>query len=248
MRLRDDRGAAIEPRTTQIVLDGRTIGVSFRRSLRARRIILRIARDAEGIVLTVPRGTSRHAALAFATGQAGWIWSRLALRAERVPFDDGVLVPLRGEPHRIRHRAGARGTVWREPAPDGVPLLCVAGEAAHLGRRVGDWLRLQARHELAAASQAYAAAMGLAYRRLAIRDPASRWGSCSASGTLSYSWRLILAPAEVLDYVAAHEIAHLQEMNHGPAFWALVRANCPHADAGRRWLKRHGAGLHRYGA
>jgi len=164
-----------------------------------------------------------------------------------VPFRHGTVVPVRGLDHRIDHRRGARGTVWSEVASDGVRLLCVAGEAPHVGRRVADHLKREAKRDLEAASRRYAARLGIAVKRVSIRDQASRWGSCSATGVLSYSWRLILAPPFVLDYLAAHEVAHFIEMNHSPRFWRTVLGICPDAKRAKAWLDAHGADLHRYG-
>ena len=114
-------------------------------------------------------------------------------------------------------------------------------------RRLTDWLKAQAAHELDMASHKYATAMAARFKRITVRDQKSRWGSCSSDGVLSYSWRLILAPSMVLDYVAAHEVAHLREMNHGSGFWRLVLKHCPVARDARHWLKLHGAQLHSLG-
>jgi predicted metal-dependent hydrolase len=149
---------------------------------------------------------------------------------------------LRGIGHTIVHRPGARGSVWR----DGETII-VAGDPAHLARRLRDWLKLEARRDLLAASERYAQAMEARFSRLSVRDQSSRWGSCSAGGNLSYSWRLIFAPAFVLDYVAAHEVGHLRHMDHGPRYWRLVLTHCPRAREAQHWLRCHGAGLHRYG-
>ena len=108
-----------------------------------------------------------------------------------------------------------------------MPLLCVAGDRAHLARRVRDFLKREAKRDLEAASRRYAAMLGVAVKRVSVRDQASRWGSCTAAGVLSYSWRLIFAPPYVLDYLAAHEVAHLVEMNHSRRFWRVVARICP---------------------
>jgi predicted metal-dependent hydrolase len=123
------------------------------------------------------------------------------------------VVPLRGIPHRIVHRAGERGTVWTEIRDSGERILCVAGDVEHMDRRVHDYLKREARKDLQKASQAYAEDLGVRVKRVSIRDQSSRWGSCTSAGSLSFSWRLILAPPYVLDYLAAHEVAHLVEMN-----------------------------------
>ncbi|MYZ47502.1 M48 family metallopeptidase, partial [Propylenella binzhouense] len=125
--------------------------------------------------------------------------------------------------------------------------LHVPGERAHLPRRVGDWLRREARSDLEDAVARHCAAAGCRHTALRIGDARTRWGSCTAKGVLTFSWRLVLAPPSVLDYLAAHEVAHLREMNHGPGFWRLVAELDPDFDAARRWLKRNGAGLHAVG-
>jgi predicted metal-dependent hydrolase len=236
------------PKTGRIIVDGVDVPVTFRHNARARRIILRIDKKGDGVVLTIPPGTSRSAALDFAARQATWIRSHLQRRIDKVNFTHGALLPVRGDLHCVDHRPHSRGTVWiEERSGDEVPLLCVSGAEAHVPRRVRDWLKRQARADLNRACEHYASAMGLRYARISIRDQSSRWGSCSSSGGLSFSWRLVLASGEVLDYVAAHEVAHLQEMNHGPDFWALVESHCPQTRTARRWLKKDGADLHRYG-
>jgi hypothetical protein len=131
---------------------------------------------------------------------------------------------------------------------DGEALLCVAGDAPYVQRRVADYLRREAKRDLDAASRRYARALGAAVARVSVRDTSSRWGSCSATGALSFSWRLILAPTHVLDYLAAHEAAHLLELSHAPRFWRIVRGICPEMDRAKAWLDAHGADLHRYGS
>lgn len=162
------------------------------------------------------------------------------------PFGDGTVVPLRGQPHRIVHRANERGTVWTENIVDGELLLCVAGRAPHVNRRVRDFLKREAKRELETASRRAAEKLGVAIKRVSVRDQSSRWGSCSSTGALSFSWRLILAPSFVLEYLAVHEVAHLVEMNHSPRFWRLVDQHCPDTARAKAWLKAHGSDLHRY--
>jgi predicted metal-dependent hydrolase len=157
------------------------------------------------------------------------------------------LLPLRGEPHRITHRQGARGTVWTESDGNGGRLLCVAGHAAHLNRRLADFLQREAKRDLEAASRQFATDLGLSVRRVSVRDQSSRWGSCSTTGVLSFSWRLVLAPGYVLEYLAAHEVAHLIEMNHSARFWRVVNRLVPGHERAKAWLDAHGADLHRYG-
>jgi predicted metal-dependent hydrolase len=236
-----------EPQTIEIAFDGSVFHIKLRRHRQARRYTLRIQATTREVVLTIPpRGTVKEAS-AFAQKHGGWIAARLGRLPEAAPFADGAMVPLRGVPHRIRHSGGARGTVWTEIGADGEQFLRVAGRAPHLDRRVGDFLRREAKRDLQAATSRYADALGLSFKRITVRDQSSRWGSCSTAGMLSFSWRLILAPSQVLDYLAAHEVAHLIEMNHSPKFWRLVQRICPHHQSAKAWLDAHGADLHRYG-
>jgi predicted metal-dependent hydrolase len=193
-----------------------------------------------------PRGSIKEAR-AFAEKHGGWIAARLGRLPAPAPFAHGTLLPLRGVDHRIVHRRGVRGTVWAEVGADGERLLGVAGEATHVARRIKDFLKREAKRDLEAASRAAADRLGVKVKRVSIRDQASRWGSCSTTGVLSYSWRLILAPAFVLEYLAAHEVAHLVEMNHSPKFWHVVERLCPHIARAKTWLDANGASLHRYG-
>jgi len=236
-----------EPQTFEIGFDGTSYPVRLRRHRQARRYTLRIQAATREVILTIPpRGTLKEAR-DFAHKHGGWIAARLGRLPEAAPFAPGVVVPLRGVPHRIAHRRGARGTVWTETDISGEQLLCVAGHSPHIDRRIGDFLRREARRELDAASRRFARDLGLAVRRVSVRDQSSRWGSCSTAGMLSFSWRLILAPSHVLEYLAAHEVAHLVEMNHSAKFWRLVQRICPDHERAKAWLDGHGADLHRYG-
>jgi predicted metal-dependent hydrolase len=236
-----------EPSSIDIAFEDAVYQVRLQRHRQARRYTLRVQSATREVVLTMPpRGNLRDAA-AFAGKHGGWIASRLNRLPQPSPFSDGAIVPLRGEPHRIEHRPGERGTVWVELGDDGRRTLCVAGEAPHVARRVRDYLKREAKRELEIASRRYAEQLNVKVKRVSVRDQASRWGSCSTTSVLSYSWRLILAPPFVLDYLAAHEVAHLVEMNHSRAFWRIVGRICPNTARAKTWLDSHGADLHRYG-
>jgi len=237
-----------EPSFLTVAFDGAVYEVRVRRLAQARRYTLRIHAATREVVLSMPvRGSLREANV-FAQKHGAWIAARLRRLPRPSPFAHGAVVPLRGIEHRIEHRRGARGTVWVECGDDGAQLLCVAGEAPHVARRVHDYLKREAKRELERASREAAAALGVSLKRVSIRDQVSRWGSCSTTGVLSYSWRLILAPPFVLDYLAAHEAAHLVEMNHSRRFWRLVESINPDVDRAKAWLDAHGSDLHRYGA
>jgi predicted metal-dependent hydrolase len=233
------------PKTGEIVIDGRRLPVTFRRHANARRIVLRLDRDRDGIVLTLPPGASAQTALEFAARQAGWIWTRLERAPGSIPFLPGETIPVRGISHTIVHEAVARGLVRAEQGD--APRLIVPGGIDHVPRRVADWLKAEARRDLLARSRHHAEAMDARFTKVSVRDTVSRWGSCSTDGNLSYSWRLILTPPFVLDYVCAHEVAHLKHMNHGPRFWGLVEQHVSRMDEARTWLKRQSARLQRYG-
>ena len=211
-----------EPQTISVVFDQAIYPVRIRRHRQARRYTLRIQATTREVILTMPPRGSVREAKEFAQKHGGWIAARLRRLPAAAPFADGTLVPLRGVAHRIVHRPGTRGTVWAEAGEGGEPLLCVAGQAPHVNRRIGDYLRREAHRDLEAASRRAAEKLGVSIKRISVRDQSSRWGSCSTTGLLSYSWRLILAPPFVLDYLAIHEVAHLVEMNHSAMFWRLV--------------------------
>jgi predicted metal-dependent hydrolase len=236
-----------EPQTIEVVFDKSVYPVRLRRHRQARRYTLRIQSATREVILTIPPRGSLKEAHDFAQKHGGWIAARLGRLPQAAPFADGVVVPLRGEPHRIAHRPGARGAVWVEIDADGGRRLCVAGHAPHIERRIGDFLRREAKRDLEAASLRFAGDLGLVVRRVTVRDQSSRWGSCSTTGVLSFSWRLILAPGYVLDYLAAHEVAHLIEMNHSAKFWRVVQRLCSSHEKSKVWLDVHGADLHRYG-
>ena len=236
-----------EPSAIEIIFDRSVYLVRLRRHRQARRYTLRIEAASREVVLTMPPRGSVKEARDFAQKHCGWIAARLKRLPEAAPFVHGLEVPLRGIQHRIVHRRVARGTVWTEIDDRGQRLLCVAGEPPHVDRRIGDFLKREARRDLEAASYRYAARLKLAIKRISIRDQSSRWGSCSNTGVLSFSWRLILAPSFVLDYLAAHEVAHLVELNHSPRFWRLVGRLDPDFERAKIWLDVHGTDLHRYG-
>jgi len=217
--------------------------VSIRVSPRARRLLLRIDAASRQVELVLPRGVPAEDGLKFLAAQRGWIAARLLALPIPVPFAEGAIVPVFGVPHRIRCEADSA-------APPVAILggeIRVRGDPAHLARRVRDHLVRLAREDLTRRARLCAARIGRPLARVGVRDTKSRWGSCSAKGALSFSWRLVLMPEAVVDYVVAHEVAHLAEMNHGPRFWRLVRSLTPDCAMPRAWLKRHRGRLFSYG-
>lgn len=221
------------------------VPIVIRRIASARRYTLRVRTAQRDVVLSMPARGSLATARAFAEKHAGWIAARVGKLPGDVIFAEGASIPFRGVPHRVVHRATVRGTVKVEAGEPA--LLVVSGDAPHLRRRLTDWLKRQALKELTAAVERHCAALGARHGSVSVKDTSSRWGSCSAQGVLSFSWRLILAPPFVLDYLAAHEVAHLKEMNHSVRFWRVCESLCPRTADAKAWLKAHGPELHRYG-
>ncbi len=227
--------------------------VEVRRHPAARRLTLRVSQTRRAVIVTVPMQCDLVEAGSFLHRNIDWVRERLGSIPEPVPFEPGAVLPFRGEPHTLEftgiRKRGLR--VERIPAcrttPGAYATLRVNGPAETAARRLTDWLFHEARCDLDARVVHHTKSLGLVAKRITVRDQSSRWGSCSTTGTLSFSWRLILAPPLILDYVAAHEAAHLKEMNHGPNFWSLVRRTMPQMDEARQWLQIYGMDLHRYG-
>ncbi len=235
--------SAPQPAPDPVFLDilGQKILLRFRRNAKAQRMVLRLSSKGDGLVMTLPKRVGLTEALRFAQTSRAWIEKSLARQPQAHALTDGSEILLRGRAHLVKFSGGRRGLVAIENN-----VITIPGDPAHAERRLRDSLKKQALVELTAATKRYAALMNVSYSKITVRDQKSRWGSCAASGALSYSWRLILAPPDVLDYVAAHEVAHRREMNHGPKFWRLVLSHCPHSKSSTQWLKKHGRELHRH--
>ena len=224
----------------QITLPGTPpIAVTLRRSAQARRLSLRLSQIDGRVTLTMPRRLPEAEAVGFLREKEMWLRGHLEARGADLHVAPGLQVPVEGIMREIRAGQGRSLRLL----PD---ALEVPGPPDRAAARLQGWLKTLARDRLAAASDRHATALGRPYTRLTLRDTRSRWGSCTAEGGLMYSWRLILAPPEVLDYVAAHEVAHLAQMNHSPAFWAVVERLYGDWRPARAWLRDEGAALHRY--
>ena len=233
------------PATTTVAIDGAPVTVTVRVNARARSYRLSIPHSG-GPLLTLPPHGKWAEAEAFLLRHHNWLAARIKRAPEATSFGDGGVVPLRGVEHRIIGTGKVRGRV--EVGDDnGTPVLLVPGDPAHQARRLTDWLKDEAQADLAERTAIHAARLGVTVKSVKMRSQASRWGSCSSSGNINYNWRLVLAPPFVLDYVAAHEVAHLVEMNHSAAFWATVKRTLPDMERGRAWLKAHGRQLMAHG-
>ena len=216
--------------------------VRWRRSTRARRVSLRIDARAGEVVVTLPPRAHRRAGMALLTTHAAWVMERLAALAPHIELAPGSEVPLGGVPHVIRWAPSTDATARLEPG-----AIVVGGEAEELPQRMAEFLRAEARRRMEVLSAGHAALLGVRPKALKLKDTRSRWGSCAPDGTLAFSWRLVMAPDWVLDYVVAHEVAHLRELNHSPRFWAHVARLTPHRDAAVEWLRLNGPALLRVG-
>ena len=219
------------------------VPVAIRVSPRAQRVGLRIDAAERRVELVLPRGVPAESGLRFLRDKRDWIATRLDTLPRPVPFVEGAIVPVLGIPRRIRRSLDASAP----PVTIADGEIRVRGAPLHIPRRVRDHLAALAHYEVARRARPLAAQIGHKIARVTVRDTKSRWGSCSSSGNLSFSWRLIFAPEPVVDYVVAHEVAHLAEMNHGPRFWRLVESLSPDSAAARAWLKRHRSRLFSYG-
>jgi len=224
------------------------VPVLIRLNPRARKLIVQLNQQGDVVVVS-PSRRSIPKAMQFANEHKDWLAQQLDQLAKAVPFADGSVIPIRDESHMITHIPQGRRGVWREQAgqAESLPLLCVSGNAAFLPRRVTDWLRKSAKTELSRSCLTYSDALSLGPARITVRDSKTRWGSCSSTGSLSFSWRLIFAPHYVLDYVAAHETAHRKYMSHGKRFWQLVDKLTPLRHEAEDWLNTKGNDLHRIG-
>jgi len=233
-------GKVLRHETLQLA--GQPRAVELRTHPKARRLILRLGRDGESLRVTLPPGVPAQQGLAFAARHEGWLRRRLAAQPERVPFTPAQTIPVRDVAHVIRHRPEARRGVW---LADGE--INVSGAAEHVPRRVRDVLIAEARRDIVPQARDLAARLGRDPGRITLRDTRSRWGSCSAKGHLNFCWRLIFAPDWVLTYVVAHEVAHLEHLDHSAAYWRCLRTLTDDVETPRRWLNANALRLQRYG-
>ena len=219
-----------------------TVPLIWKRSARARRITLRIEPVRGEVIVTVPQTVTKDRALAFVHQQTEWIARALAALPEKPALTDGSHVMIDGHHVPILHDPTARRGCWLDA--DG---LHVSGNASHTTRRVRDFLQILAKERLTQTLQAHSETMNLYPTRLDLREVRTRWGSCTKQGRIMLSWRLLMAPTNIQDYVIIHELSHLKHFNHGPDFWALVDSFIPEGRNGRlaaeRWLRENGTAL-----
>lgn len=240
------RNTPAQPQTRDHEVGGRILPLRIVENDRATRLTLRIASGGTGLRVTVPPGVSPREVDRFLERNRGWLEQRLAKLPDQPQVRPGIKIPLRGVPHLIIHEPCRRGMAETAQI-DGGPALVVHGDRRYLQRRVADFLKREAKREIDALVAKHTAAVGRRAKSVRFKDTSSRWGSCTSDGALSFSWRIAMAPGTVIDYLVAHEVAHLIEMNHGPKFWKLCRELCPRTDEAKAWLKRNGPALQAIG-
>ena len=225
-----------------ILLGDRSVPLEVMRRKGAVNMILRFDPVSDTVRLVLPYRVALAEGLEFVEQRREWLRMHLERLPPRIPFADGQAIPLLGVPHLVRHAPQARRGVWIADA-----TIHVSGACEYLPRRLGDFLKEQARGHITEAARSKAESLQATIGRISMKDTKARLGSCTPYGDLAFSWRLVLAPPFVLDYVVAHEVAHLQQLNHSARFWRLVTKLTDHTAEAKSWLRRHGAGLHRYG-
>ncbi|MCJ8323768.1 MAG: M48 family metallopeptidase [Rhizobiales bacterium] len=233
---------APKPKTNRsffIELDGKNVEIFPKLNQRAKRLILRQNSMADGFKLTMPPRVSLAQAKRFCHQHASWMSGRLAAQGQLTCFAHGQFIPLRGQQYQLVFLDKLRGITEIHQNQ-----IWVTGGADFAPRRLVNWLKQQAKTDIQIAINKYEPLLDVKHSRLTIRDTKSRWGSCSSSKALSFSWRLVMAPPDVLDYVVAHELAHILEMNHSAKFWQHVSAVCSHRAVSQKWLKLNGGQLH----
>lgn len=237
------RSKPLETVKRTLEVGNRALPLTIKENSRATRITLRIEPGGRALNLTVPAGLRKSEIEEFLERHQGWLLTKLSKFSTDNPIRSGGFVPIRGVQHRIDHTGTLRG-LTEIAMVDGVPVVRVSGLEDHLGRRVATFLKKEARRDMELLAFRHAASIRKPVASVTLKDTRSRWGSCSWDGNLSFSWRIVMAPPYVIDYLAAHEVAHLEQMNHGPDFWSLCERLCPMTREARHWLKRNGTLLH----
>lgn len=241
------RPAEPVPDRFEVTTEDGVVAVDLRRHPRARNYTLRVAGPARPPVLTMPKRGSLTEARRFLDRHSNWLRKQIERLPPATAFSPGAPLPFRGVLYTIRHDPAGRAPVTVVP-DEQKPTLVVSGDIRHMRRRILDFLKREAKKDIEWAVIRHALKLGVRAKSIRIRDTKSRWGSCSPDGRLSFSWRLVMAPPFVLDYLAAHEVSHLRELNHSGRFWVLCKSLSPHTDTARAWLSHNGPALHAIGA
>lgn len=230
-------------RDFEIEIDGQLLPVKVVENDRAKRLTLRLFPAGDGLKVTTPGHVGDDEIEEFVNRNRNWAATRIARLPKRVELTHGETIPFKGVEHKIISSGNLRGVVQAK-VQDDQPVLSVPGEPSSASRKLVAFMKREARKELDEVVNIHSTKIGIRPKQIRITDTTSRWGSCSSTRTLSFSWRIIMAPPEVLNYLAAHEVAHLKEMNHSDRFWKLTKELCPDTDIQKGWLRTHGAKLH----
>ncbi|MBL4740184.1 MAG: M48 family metallopeptidase [Sneathiella sp.] len=225
-----------------LLIEGEEVSFRIKHVANAKRMKLRISASRE-VVLVLPKSVSVKKGLVFLEQEKPWITEQISKIQSPIAFENGAIIPLQGENYQICHVPDRRGLVWVEGGK-----LLVAGKTEHVPRRVYDWILREGKSVISEKALTFAEEIQVEVKKIALKDQKSRWGSCSPRGNLNFSWRLLLMPETILDYVVAHEVAHLRHMNHSADFWALVQKMHPEMETSKSWLKQNGVLFHKYGA
>jgi predicted metal-dependent hydrolase len=226
-----------------LLIEGKLIPLVIRENSKAKRLTLRLRPEAGGeIILTTPRYYSKRQVIGFIEKSKPWLEKQMAKTISQTSYVEGMILPVFGKSYELRHKSSRSFRSWW-----GDDHLLIHAPLEKFGSSVQRSLHQVAKQFLTERSTLYAARLEKSVNRITLRDTRSRWGSCTVDGNLSYSWRLIFAPEQVADYVCAHEVAHLVEMNHSPEFWEIVEDFCPDYKKLRHWLRQNGKTLFQYG-
>jgi len=224
-------------------IKGKPFPLVLRKNSKARRLTLRWSTEGGGqIILTHPPRYSKSLAFTFLEKSHPWIEKQLITSPPKISFTEGLILPILGKNYELRHKVSTTFRSWW-----GDNHLLIHAPMEHFGSFVQKALQQVARNFLQERTLILAAQIQKEVKRITLRETKSRWGSCSADGNISYSWRLIFAPEQVADYLCAHEVAHLIHMDHSPHFWQIVEGLCPEYKVLRQWLRKNGKTLFQYG-
>jgi len=229
---------------TSLLIEGKSLPLVVRENSKAKRLTLRLRPDGGGeIILTVPLYHSKNQVIGFIEKSKPWLGKQMARIFQKLPYAEGMVLPVFGKHYELRHKPSQSFRSWW-----GEDHLLVHAPVEKFGMCVEKSLHQVATQFLTSRTTLYASQLDKPVNRITLRDTRSRWGSCSPNGNISYSWRLVFAPEQVADYLCAHEVAHLKEMNHSPRFWKIVEGFCPEYKNLRYWLRQNGKTLFQYGA
>lgn len=231
---------------TTVEIAGEIVPLEVNWHATARRFTLRVDPSNGAARLTVPDYVGLNVAIAFLKRHELWLACERGKLDAPVPFVEGAVIPLRGTDHSVQLTGALDRRILCCTTSEGSVIL-IPGPRDMVAIQLKRWLKHEARSDISASVARHAFGLGVNPGRISLRDQRTRWGSCSSNNNLSFSWRLILAPKPVLDYVAAHEVAHLKEMNHGRHFWKLVHSTGTDVEWSRQWLTCHGQSLYRFG-